>query len=107
MRPSFRVLGLPIALFLSGACGGGSTAGGFEKTENVGLGGDCDGVNVTCRTGLSCAASKCAATGTTKDGDPCTIGAECASGTCGPSVLSGSAASPAKCAPAGTGILGD
>jgi hypothetical protein len=107
MRPSFRVLGLPFALLLSGACGGGSTAGGFEKTDGVGLGGDCDGVNVNCRSGLSCVSSKCAASGTTKDGAPCTIGEECASGTCGPSVLDGAGATPATCAPAGPGAAGD
>ncbi|MGZ3448637.1 MAG: alpha/beta hydrolase family protein [Polyangiales bacterium] len=109
MRSFFRVLGIPVVLFAAGACSSGATSGGFDKTDNVGLGGDCDGVNVTCRPGLTCTSSKCAATGTTKEGDPCTIGAECASGICGPSVATTptSVPTPAKCGAAGTGAAGD
>lgn len=106
--PSLRVLrsAAPLLLLVAGACGDGATSGGFDTTAGVGIGGACDDRNL-CRNGLSCVASVCEAAGTTKDGDPCTIGAECASGVCGPSILTGTGAKPATCSGAGAGAEGD
>jgi len=64
----------------------------------VGLGGPCDATN-KCRDGLVCdpTTSKCVGAGTAKEGDPCAIGPECASGMCGPK---------RTCDPAGSGVEG-
>jgi hypothetical protein len=60
-----------------------------------GIGASCtDGSQ--CRTGLSCNAGKCAATGSASLGASCTVGDECPSGACGPS---------RTCVAAGTGAV--
>lgn len=91
----------PLVLLV--ACNGGSTAAGAPHVGDIGLGGDCNGVDKTCRSPLACVDSKCAASGTTANGSPCTIGAECASGICGPSIAAGSAPQPAVCMAGGNG----
>jgi len=74
-------------------------SGGIEAPPTLsGLGGPCDAV-IKCRDGLKCddATKKCVGAGTAKDGDPCSIGPECASGMCG---------ATRTCAPAGAGAEG-
>jgi hypothetical protein len=94
----------PLVVFL-GACDG-ATASGFDTTNNVGLGGACDERKI-CRQGLTCTAGICQAAGTTKQGQPCTVGAECESGICGPDIVATASIAPASCQPAGTGLEGD
>lgn len=107
---SLRGLALLFSLSAVGACSG-ATASGFDRVEGIGLGGACDDQK-TCRAGLQCVDNKCAATGTTKNGDPCTIGDECESGVCGPSIQTTSTIKPPTCQPAagaseGAGCAGD
>jgi len=94
----FVVLGLSCS-------GSGITPGGPGSGNGLGIGADCDPTH-TCRTGLKCeeASRKCVPAGTTKKGDPCTIGDECESGSCGPSILSDSGVpGPRTCEDAGAG----
>ncbi len=95
-----RLLSPPL-LVLFGACTG-ATATGFDTNTGIGLGKPCDTQNI-CRSGLDCSpAGKCEAAGTTKEGDPCSIGAECVTGICGPASPTGAA----KCMAATGGVEG-
>lgn len=100
---------LPFLVFALGlgesACEG-ATASGFDTTNNVGLGGACDEKKV-CRNGLSCVGGTCQASGTTKQGSPCTIGNECESGICGPDLATTASVTPGTCQPAAGGLEGD
>lgn len=94
---------LLLALAGGAACNGGATAPGYDTVTGVGIGGTCD-ENKKCREGLTCGADgKCAAAGTNKEGDPCVVGDECASGVCGPASLT----AKGKCQKAGSGAAGD
>lgn len=102
---SLLARGFGAALLVGGfaACNGGATAPGYDTVTGVGIGGTCD-ENKKCRDGLTCGADgKCAAAGTSKEGDPCLVGDECASGICGPATT----AAKGKCQKAGTGAAGD
>jgi len=100
MRASLFRFASPLVMLALGACSG-ATASGFDRVTGIGLGGDCDG-NKECRTGLECVSMKCAASGKTAEGSPCTIGAECASGICSPATPK---AGP-KCMSSGGGAEG-
>lgn len=64
-----------------------------------GLGAPCD--DGKCRAGFTCnTALTCEGSRATADGQPCTLGVECVSGTCAPAGARG------QCAPAGTGTEG-
>lgn len=96
---------LPLLVFSASACEG-ATAEGFDGLKDIGLGGACDDQKL-CRQGLSCISGKCAATGSTNLGVPCTLGIECESGICGPMTATGtSAPSPGTCQPAAGGEEG-
>jgi len=96
----------PFVLFTVAAACSGATANGPNVTTGVGLGGDCDDLK-QCREPLLCTAAKCTAAGTTKNGEPCVIGAECASGVCAPAIVSPMGAlTPAKCQEAAGGAEG-
>lgn len=96
---------LPLFVLALGACEG-ATAGGFDTTRDTGLGGACDDQKL-CRAGLTCVAGKCAASGATKQGAPCTLGVECDSGICGPNTAAAATVTPATCQPAAGGLEGD
>ena len=83
------------------ACNGGGVtpAGNGGPTGGAGVGESCDATH-TCRSGLKCdsTTSKCAPSGDVANGSPCSIGLECASGSCGPK---------RTCDPAGAGAVGE
>src|SRR5688500_10883847 len=93
---------------LAALCAGGCEAckdffdSGDDPDSMYGYGngvGEACGVDRNCRTGLVCYDGTCQPSGTTPEGNPCTLTGECVDGFyCGPA---------RACAPAGSGMDGD